>query len=248
MDIAGRVSWISKNANGDWYIIGASDKENKAFAKRMRENTFHIDKEELKKSVDLIEIGAVKRIDNVDESYLESKITGMPHCFGDSYGDKVRGEIQTAVSEYCDGKMSDEDIKQTLIDACKDMRVYHAQSWHTIGENVEDNTQIIEQVYELFQKTNVRNMVGKCFEDGNEIADEWGGREKTGYITIRNTMEKRSICGKCCRKHQGKSRPSGASVRLILKRWNRRANTRWTATSILTACGIGGRTREGFAA
>lgn len=177
MNLAGMVGMMGKRANGDWYIVGASDKANKAFSEKMRNNTFHISEEQLRNSVDAIEIGAVKRIDNVDE-WLESKITGMPHCFGDSYGYKVRGEIQTAVAEYCDGEMSDEDIKQTLIDACKDMRVYHAQCWHTTGENVEDNTQIIEQVYELFQKTNVRNMVGKCFEDGNEIADKWGGREK----------------------------------------------------------------------
>lgn len=107
----------------------------------------------------------------------------MPnHCFGDNYGIKLQKEIKSAVLAYCSGEMTDEQIKKYFMDACKDMRVYQAQCGNTSGMDAKDNRQIIGNVYEIFQKSNVDSMMYTCFQAGSDIADAFGGKEKYDWV------------------------------------------------------------------
>lgn len=103
-------------------------------------------------------------------------------CFGDPFGYKLQKSIADSVYTYCFGEMTEEQIRKALIDACKDMRVYQVQMGHTSGEEAKDNKQIIEDVYEIFQKYNVKFMTTKCFEAGNDIAEANGGKDKNNQV------------------------------------------------------------------
>ncbi len=159
------------------YIIGASDKANAEFQKKSR-NIIEFNQR------DTIELSCVKKMDMTSENYEDyTKITKMPkHCFSDNYGLEMQKSIKASVQSYCNGEITDEQIKKIFMDACKDMRVYQAQSRHTSGVDARDNRQIIENVYEVFQKSNVECMVDKCFELGSDIAAANGGNEKDNWV------------------------------------------------------------------
>lgn len=176
MDFCERIGTMVFTATGR-YIIGASESANAEFQKKSR-NIIEFNPR------DTVELSCIKKMDMSSENYEDyTKITKMPnHCFSDNYGVKMQKSIKEAVQAYSNGEMTDEEIKQTFIDVCKDMRVYQAQSRHTSGVNATDNKQIIENVYEIFQKSNVQSMVDKCFEAGNGIADANGGKEKDDWV------------------------------------------------------------------
>lgn len=164
----------------DRYIVGASDKANEEFKKRSS-NIIDVEPHKLR---DVVELSCIEKMEMPSENYNNyTQITKMPaHCFGDNYGFKVQETIQSSVRAYCDGEINAEEIKQVLIDVCKDMRVYQSQSRHTTGIDSSDNKQIIEDVYEIFQKSNVECMVDVCFEQGSTIANAEGGGERNDWI------------------------------------------------------------------
>ena len=159
------------------YIIGASESENAEFQKKSS-NIIEFNQR------DTVELSYVRTMDMSSENYENyTKITKMPNnCFSDTFGLEMRETIRAAVQAYCNGEMTDEEIKKTFMDVCKDMRVYQAQSRHTSGTNAKDNQQIIEDVYEIFQKANVEFMVDKCFKAGSDLADANGGKEKNNWV------------------------------------------------------------------
>ena len=116
-------------------------------------------------------------------------------CFSymDSYGQSVRKDIYLKIEEYCNGMVTDEQLREFFIDTCKDMRVYHTQSRHTSGKNPEDNSQIIRQVYEIFQKVNVESMVDMCFQEGKCISSGWGGDEKSDWVYYDSKYNDKSM-------------------------------------------------------
>lgn len=164
----------------DRYIIGASDKENEDFQKK----SHNIIKSNPSNQRDTVELSCIKQIDLKSENYENYlKAKKMPNnCFGDNYGIKMHKSIKSTVRTYCNGGLTEEQIKKAFMDACKDMRVYQAQCGHTSGVDAKDNRQIIEGVYEVFQKSNVVFMSDKCFGAGSEIADVNGGSEKNDWV------------------------------------------------------------------
>lgn len=164
----------------DRYIVGASDKENEEFRKKSQD-VISMKQEKLR---DTLEVSCVKKRENSSENYDDYfKITKMPkHCFADNYGIEIQKNVKSVIQAYCNGEITKDEIKKTFIDVCKDMRVYQAQSRHTTGNDVEDNRQIVENVYEIFQKSNVECMVAMCFKLGSNIADVYGGSEKNNWV------------------------------------------------------------------
>ncbi len=164
----------------DRYIIGASDKENEDFQKK----SHNIIKSNPSNQRDTVELSCIKQMDLKSENYENyMKTKKMPNgCFGDEYGYKLQNEIHSAVRAYCYGEITEKQIQKVLMDACKDMRVYQAQCGHTSGVDAKDNRQIIGDVYEIFQKSNVNSMVDKCFKAGSNIADAYGGKEKNNWV------------------------------------------------------------------
>lgn len=182
INLADRIGTMVFSSNGN-YIVGGSDRQNAEFQKKCRNNIV-IEESKLR---DRAEITGIKKIQYNSENYNDiNKVTGMPKsCFADSYGNEIRNSIQSLMSEYCDGKISEEELEDSFYDICKDMRVYQAQSRSTTGMDTDDNTQIIEEVYEVFQKSNVKSMVDKCFETRKEVADYYQKSQKVREILQR---------------------------------------------------------------
>ena len=161
----------------DRYIIGASDSANEDFRKK-GENIIEFHQR------DTVEFSCIRQMDLKSENYENyMKTKKMPKgCFGDSFGYKMQESIADSVLAYCLGEMTEEQIQKALIDACKDMRVYQVQMGHTSGVNAKDNGQIVGDVYEIFQKYNVRFMAMECFEAGSDIAEANGGKDQHNWV------------------------------------------------------------------
>lgn len=179
MELYGRIGTMVITST-DRHIIGASDKENEDFRKKGQ----NIIKSNQSHQKDTVELSCIKEMDLKSETYENYGKTGkMPnHCFGDNYGVKLQNSIHTAVQAYCKGEMTEGQIQKAFMDACKDMRVYQAQCGHTTGVNADDNRQIIGNVYEIFQKSNVGYMAYQNFKAGSAIAAANGGEEMNDWV------------------------------------------------------------------
>lgn len=174
-ELIGTVAFTSDNR----YINSSTNKENKDFQKKSKNTTANNNR-------DTVEFTCDKEIELKSENYEnythKKTIQKQWHSFGNEYGYKRLTQISQAIWEYCYGEMTDEQIQQALIDECKKMRMYQMQIGNTSGVNEKDNSQIIGDVYEYFQKYNVRYMVNKCFEDGVDIANANGGSENNNWV------------------------------------------------------------------
>ncbi len=164
------------------YIVGASESENEEFRKGIRKERLRLPQGCTQASADCYEHFTV------DESFSGNysdiiNIIGMPRSiFSDNNGHQVRKQIVGQMHDYFSGAIPMDKLQEKVKDICKDMRVYQAQSRHTTGCDKEDNLQILEELYELFQKENVSNAAAACFEKGEALALQNGGNRRTNWV------------------------------------------------------------------
>ena len=171
------------------YIVGASDAANEAFRSGLPEKSQrlesvcppHIFEEGY---CDSYKVTGIREIDATCENYNDIlKIKGMPaSCMSDQNGREVLDQIQGIMKDYYAKNLDREALMSKVKDICKDMRVYQAQCRHTTGKNKEDNLQILREIYEAFQKTNVRQAVSACFDEGEKLAQANGGTERDNWV------------------------------------------------------------------
>ncbi|EOS26476.1 hypothetical protein C806_01212 [Lachnospiraceae bacterium 3-1] len=163
------------------YVVGASDTENKKFQDSFKDFG-SMPKELLASGMELTEdiyqrAGITKfTCENYNDILT---VKGMPGCiFADENGYEVMNQVSALMYDYHTGKISKEEVMGEIRDICLDMRVYQSQSRHTTGYDKKDNLQILEQLYELFQKNNVNKAVAACYEKGDQINSQNGGNGK----------------------------------------------------------------------
>lgn len=163
---------------GKWSIIGASDRMNEAFNNKMNCPKFEWD--DISKTA--VPFQVKSEVIN-SENYADfRKPTGtMPkHCYGTAYGYKQAEEINEELkSYYVNHTGSVEELKEYFKECCKDMRVILAQERKTTGIDVNDNAQIIMDVYEQFRMANSVMANMGCEKEGEKIAQENGWQTGT---------------------------------------------------------------------
>ena len=155
------------------YIVGASDAENEAFRSKIKNENLKLPEGTIKLTEDCYEKSGISKLAVTCENYNDFfKITGMPgSCLSDQNGKEVRNQVQEIMNNYYSGKMNKEEVVSKIKDVCKDMRVYQAQSRHTSGCNREDNLQILSEIYEVFQKANVKHLMKRVFGRSTDETD-----------------------------------------------------------------------------
>ena len=104
-------------------------------------------------------------------------VKGMPQSvFADQFGYDMQNDIYYCMTDYYAGKISESDVKDYLEECCVSMRIYRTQKCQTSGHNVEDNQQIVGQVYEIFAKMNARAAGNANYEEGLAENQAYGGR------------------------------------------------------------------------
>ena len=105
-------------------------------------------------------------------------VKGMPPggVFADQYGYDMQNDIYYCMTDYYAGKISESDVKDYLEECCVSMRIYRTQKCQTSGHNVEDNQQIVGQVYEIFAKMNAIAARNANYEEGLAENQAYGGR------------------------------------------------------------------------
>lgn len=160
------------------YIAGASDRQNEEFQKNTGKGSVKdvIPEGSLVITEDMYESMGIRKEVITSENYNDFfKISKMPaNCLTDQNGKELMNQSNKLMHNYYAGGMDKEDVKASIIEACKAMRIYQAQCRHITGNNKENNLQILSQIYELFQKQNVRAAAYACFKKGDEIAQNNG--------------------------------------------------------------------------
>lgn len=172
------IGTIVFSPNGN-YIVGASDRQNAEFQQKCQRTRAMFDTDLLQEKLqnrDSVEIKGITHTVLACENYNDIwKVTEMPKSiFGESYGYQMQKDIAGCMRQYYAGELSDEDVKSFFQDCCSAMRVRHSQMRHTTGVNVEDNTQIVSQVYEIFAKENQRAARNANYEEGLKINRQYG--------------------------------------------------------------------------
>lgn len=105
-------------------------------------------------------------------------VQGMPQggVFTDRFGHDMQNDIYHCMTDFYEGKISQSDVKDYLEECCVSMRIYRTQQCQTSGHNVEDNQQIVGQVYEIFAKMNARAARHANYEEGLAENQAYGGR------------------------------------------------------------------------
>lgn len=105
-------------------------------------------------------------------------VKGMPQggVFTDRFGHDMQNDIYHCMTDFYAGKISQSDVKDYLEECCVSMRIYRTQQCQTSGHNIEDNQQIVGQVYEIFAKMNARAARHANYEEGLAENQAYGGR------------------------------------------------------------------------
>ena len=131
-----------------------------------------------RKTVDSVEMA--EKINKIMcECYPNYQVVkGMPQggVFADQFGYDMQNDIYYCMTDYYAGKISESDVKDYLEECCVSMRIYRTQKCQTSGHNVEDNQQIVGQVYEIFAKMNARAARNANYEEGLAENKAYGGR------------------------------------------------------------------------
>ncbi len=166
------------------YIVGASEEANERFREQLKSLKYQpgmkleecFGSETISVLNDPRQKEWTSKIERItSENYNDiMKIKGMPgSCFGSVYGYQQQNQIHNIMEEYYQGDYTREEIKQKVKNICMDMRVYLIQERHTDGYNARDNQQILQDIYEVVQKANVRKAVGFSLKKGKELAEQF---------------------------------------------------------------------------
>ena len=103
-------------------------------------------------------------------------IRGMPKSvFGDRFGWDMQDDISDCMRKFYEGKISEEEVEEYFRLCCTSMRIYRTQQHQTSGKNEEDNRQILNEVYDVFAKENMRAARITNYYEGEKINASYGG-------------------------------------------------------------------------
>lgn len=154
-----------------------------------------------------IKSSTMKNLDSYEKADLEaivystypktSAISTMPQSiFGDAFGYEMQHEISGYMIDFYSGKVREEDVKNYFADCCKEMRIYRTGQRQTSGNDIEDNSQIVSQMYEIFAKENQRAARNANYEEGAAInasycagskKDDWAYYNADYYYQCEDT-------------------------------------------------------------
>lgn len=182
MEVQNQVG-IKENVVSGNYISGVSDRESEEF-QRKSDNKVEAG-ERYRDSVEISSIRETPIPSENYEDYRKSFITKMPDDFFsyNNRGTKLQEAIRQLVQKYSRGEISDEVMKSAFIDACKGTNLTKMNA---------PRNQHIQDVYEYFQKANVRCMVDECFKAGSSIAKQNGGKESNNWVYYDSDYYKKS--------------------------------------------------------
>lgn len=96
--------------------------------------------------------------------------------FGDQFGYDMQKQIGNCMSDFYSGKKSQCEVQEFFEECCKSMRIYRTQQCQTNGNNIDDNTQIVSEIYEIFAKENQRAARNANYNEGLPLNDKYGGK------------------------------------------------------------------------
>lgn len=164
---------------GETGIIGASDRMNERYRKKMRENAIY--ESDVKDKMVPLGRDSYTSTPITDENYAEINKPTHPmpkHCYGTGFGYTQTNEINQMLKDYYVGKsVTKEELKEFFKDCCKDMRVVMAQENRTTGLDPVHNAQIILDTYEQLRMSNSTMANYGCQKEGERIAVKNGWRE-----------------------------------------------------------------------
>lgn len=171
-------AYYINHVTGESGIVGASDRMNERYNKRMRENAIY---ERDVKDI-IVPYYGVEKTPITSENYEDIRKPTHPmpkHCYGTSFGYELKAEIDQMLKDYYLNKsVTKKELKEYFKDCCKDMRVVMAQEKRTTGLDVEHNRQIILDTYEQFRMSNSVMANYGCQKEGEIVAKKNGWREE----------------------------------------------------------------------
>lgn len=96
--------------------------------------------------------------------------------FGDQFGYDMQKQIWNCMSDFYSGKKSQCEVQEFFEECCKSMRIYRTQQCQTNGKSIDDNTQIVSQIYEVFAKENQRAARNANYNEGIPLNNKYGGK------------------------------------------------------------------------
>lgn len=152
--------------------------EKRTFSHEMKVECENIDvAKSARKQVDSFE--RAKQVDELlCDVYPNYKArASMPKSvFGDQFGYDMQKQIWNCMSDFYSGKKSQCEVQEFFEECCKSMRIYRTQQCQTNGKNIDDNTQIVSQIYEMFAKDNERVLVNITYDEGLAFNNKYGGK------------------------------------------------------------------------
>lgn len=120
----------------------------------------------------------IEAIENMYGCYSESSvIKGMPKStFGDRFGWDMQNDIYNCMKKFYEGEMDQDELKDYFESCCASMRLYRIQQSQTSGKNAEDNKKILDELYDVFAKQNMRAARNANYNEGVKINSSYGGR------------------------------------------------------------------------
>lgn len=106
----------------------------------------------------------------------KARATMPKSVFGDQFGYDMQKQIGNCMSDFYSGKKSQCEVQEFFEECCKSMRIYRTQQCQTNGNNIDDNAQIVSQIYEVFAKENQRAVRNANYNEGLSINNKYGGR------------------------------------------------------------------------
>ena len=119
----------------------------------------------------------LETIESMYGCYSDSSILrGMPKSvFGDRFGWDMQDDISDCMQKFYEGKISAEEVEEYFRLCCTSMRIYRTQQHQTSGKNEDDNRQILNEVYDVFAKENMRAARIANYYEGEKINASYGG-------------------------------------------------------------------------
>lgn len=116
------------------------------------------------------------------ENYTDGKcVSGMPeNIFSDGFGCEIRERIKENVSSHYSEKLTGKQLLEQITDTCMLMRKIRNDMGQTSGLSVEDNIQILSQIYEMYEKENQRAAGRANYAKGCAVNGKFKGKAK-GY-------------------------------------------------------------------
>lgn len=97
--------------------------------------------------------------------------------FGDQFGYDMQKDISGHMNDFYSGKISQSELEDFFKECCTSMRMYRTKQRQTSGNNLEDNKQIISEMYEMFAKENQRAARIANYNEGISVNEKYGGRK-----------------------------------------------------------------------